>query len=92
MFIANDLQMRIANDHLDDLRRDAARRRDVRLVRAAARTGAAPAATHDGRSRRWITRRIDDVRSRFGPRPNRQARPCDVVSLDTCRPAAERAA
>ena len=36
MFIATDFHIRIANEHLDDLRRHADRRRTVRLARRAA--------------------------------------------------------
>jgi hypothetical protein len=42
MFVATDLQIRIANDRLDELRRHAAQRRRVRLARRVAPTSAAP--------------------------------------------------
>ena len=74
MFIATDFHIRIANGHLDDLRRHAAQRRRVRLARRAAPTGD----------------RTDEVR--VGTTQTPESRPCAVVSFDTNRSAAGRAA
>ena len=76
MFIPAEFHLRIANDRLDELRRHADHRRQVRLSR---RSGSAAG-------------RFGDVRIAFRPTPTPESPPCAVVSLDTTRPAAGRAA
>ena len=83
MFTATDLHILIANERLDDLRRDAARRRRVRLARGAA--PARPAKTAGAKP-------TLDVHARFGPTPTPDSRPGAVVSIDDSRSAADRAA
>lgn len=88
MFIATDLQIRIANDRLEELRRHAAQRRRVRLVRRAVRTkptpNAVPPVTLDDRSRQPIGDPSDDVRVGCRLTPTPSSRPLDIVLGSRC--------